>query len=231
MDPRSILLLEFPQVRDRLAELTSFPPSRRLAAELEPSADPVVVGRSLDETDQTRALLVERPGVGVGAAHDIGPAIERAARGGRLDPAQFLELADTLDAAARLQTSLADDRRPLLHALAREIHPLPALRSTLARSFDPVGELLDTASPRLGGLRAAVRVAYDRLRRRLESLVGSELGNALQDPIITLRNGRYVVPVKSEARSRVKGIVHDASGSGQTLFILSLNTSPSPRDA
>src|SRR6185436_1991053 len=82
-----------------------------------------------------------------------------------------------------------------------------------------VGDLLDTASPRLGGLRAAVRVAYDRLRRRLESLVGSELGSALQDPIITLRNGRYVVPVKSEARSRVKGIVHDASGSGQTLFI------------
>ena len=95
----------------------------------------------------------------------------------------------------------------------------PALRSTLARSFDPVGELLDTASPRLGGLRAAVRVAYDRLRRRLDALVGSELGGALQEPIVTLRNGRYVVPVKAEARSRVKGIVHDASGSGQTLFV------------
>ena len=96
---------------------------------------------------------------------------------------------------------------------------MPAVRSTLARTFDPVGELLDTASPRLGGLRAAVRVAYDRLRRRLDALVGAELGNALQEPIVTLRNGRYVVPVKAEARSRVKGIVHDASGSGQTLFI------------
>ena len=116
-------------------------------------------------------------------------------------------------------TLLADDRRPLLRELGRELHALPALRSTLARSFDPVGELLDTASPRLGGLRAAVRVAYDRLRRRLDSLVGSELGSALQEPIITLRNGRYVVPVKAEARARVKGIVHDASGSGQTLFI------------
>ena len=93
------------------------------------------------------------------------------------------------------------------------------VRSTLARSFDPVGELLDTASPRLGGLRAAVRVAYDRLRRRLDALVGAELGSALQEPIVTLRNGRYVVPVKAEARARVKGIVHDASGSGQTLFV------------
>ena len=219
MDARSIALLEFPQVRERLAAATSFPPSRRLAEALEPSSDPLVVARGLDETDQARALLSEHSGVGVGSAHDIGPAIDRAARSGRLDPGQFLELADTLDAASRLQTSLADDRRPLLHGLAREIHPLPAVRSTLARSFDPVGEILDTASPRLGGLRSAVRVAYDRLRRRLDALVGSELGGALQDPIITLRNGRYVVPVKAEARARVKGIVHDASGSGQTLFI------------
>ena len=138
---------------------------------------------------------------------------------GAWNPAQFLEIATTLDATSRLATLLADERRPLLRDLGRELHALPALRSTLARSFDPVGELLDTASPRLGGLRSAVRVAYDRLRRRLDSLVGSELGNALQEPIITLRNGRYVVPVKSEARSRVKGIVHDASGSGATLFI------------
>jgi DNA mismatch repair protein MutS2 len=219
MDARSIALLEFPLVRERLAAATSFPPSQRLAEALEPSSDAVVVARSLDETDQARALLSERPGVGIGGSHDIGPAVERAARGGRLDATQFLEIADTLDAAARLQTSIADDRRPLLHALARELHALPAVRSTLARSFDPVGELLDTASPRLGGLRAAVRVAYDRLRRRLDSLVGSELGGALQEPIITLRNGRYVVPVKAEARARVKGIVHDASGSGATLFI------------
>jgi DNA mismatch repair protein MutS2 len=219
VDARSLELLEFPQVRARLADATAFAPGRRLAEALEPSPDPPVVARALDETDQARALLVERPAVGIGGAHDIGPAIERAARGGRLDPEQFLALADTLDATARLATALADERRPLLRALGRELHPLPALRSSLARSFDPTGEMLDTASARLGGLRAAVRVAYDRLRRRLDSLVGSELGGALQEPIVTLRNGRYVVPVKAEARSRVKGIVHDASGSGQTLFI------------
>jgi DNA mismatch repair protein MutS2 len=219
MDQRSTSLLEFPAVRARLAALTLFGPSRRLAESLEPSSEPVIVARGLDETDQARALLEEHPGVGIGAAHDIGPAVERATRGGRLEPAQFLELGNTLDASARLASVLADDRRPLLRDLGRDLHSLPALRSTLTRSFDPVGELLDTASPRLGGRRAAVRVAYDRLRRRLDSLVGTELGNALQEPIVTLRNGRYVVPVKAEARARVKGIVHDASGSGQTLFI------------
>jgi DNA mismatch repair protein MutS2 len=219
VDARSITLLEFPAVRARLAEKTSFDPSRRMAETLVPSADPVIVARGLDETDQARSLLQDRPGVGIGAAHDIEPCVGRALRGGRLDPHQFLEIAETLDAGSRLATSLADERRALLRELGRRIHPLPALRSTLTRSFDPVGELLDTASPRLGPLRGAVRMTYDRLRRRLDSLVGSELGSALQEPIITLRNGRYVVPIRAEARSRVKGIVHDASGSGQTLFV------------
>ncbi len=220
MDAKSIALLEFPAVRARLAEATAFPPGRRLAEALEPSSDSVVVARGLDETDQARALLSERSTVGIGSAHDIGPSVDRAARGGRLDPPPFLEIAETLDAIGRLQTALADERRPLLRELGRELHPLPALRSTLARSFDPVGELLDSASPRLGGLRAAVRIAYDRLRRRLDALVQAETASgALQEPLITLRNGRYVVPVRVDARSRVKGIVHDASGSGQTLFV------------
>ncbi|MBI3745921.1 MAG: Smr/MutS family protein [Chloroflexi bacterium] len=219
MDGRSITLLEFPLVLERLAAHTSFPPSRRLADALQPSADPVIVARGLDETDQARALLSERPGVGVGGAHDIRPWIDRATRGGRLDPAHFLEVGETIEAAVRLRTALAEDRRPLLHELARDLHALPAVRSTLARSFDPSGELLDTASPRLGPLRGAVRIAFDRLRRRLDTLVGSELGSALQEPLVTLRNGRYVVPVRADAKARVKGIVHDASGSGQTLFI------------
>ena len=219
MDKRSQDLLEFPLIRERLAEHTSFGPGRRLAESLEPSAEPIIVARSLDETDQARALIEERPGVGIGGAHDIGPAIDRAARGGRLEPAQFLELSDTIEAAGRLRLVLAEDRRPLLRDLAAELHPLPSLRATFARSFDPAGELLDTASPRLGPLRGAVRIAYDRLRRRLDTLVSSEIGSALQEPIVTLRNGRYVVPVRADARSRVKGIVHDSSGSGQTLFI------------
>ncbi|MFH0750616.1 MAG: endonuclease MutS2, partial [Chloroflexota bacterium] len=220
MDAKSIALLEFPLVRERLAAATGFPPGRRLAEALLPSSDRVLVEIALDETSQVRALLAERPNAGIGGAHDIGPAADRAARGGRLDAPQFAAIAQTLEAGSRLRDTLADDRRPLLHELARSLHPLPGLRSTLERSFDPAGELLDTASPRLGALRRATRGAYERLRARLEQLVhSSDVGGALQDPIVTLRNGRYVVPVRADARSRVKGIVHDASGSGQTLFI------------
>ncbi|HSH21072.1 MAG TPA: hypothetical protein VK992_00465, partial [Candidatus Caenarcaniphilales bacterium] len=219
-DARSQQLLEYPQIRERLASHTAFGPSRRLAERLMPSSDPVIVERTLDETDEARAFLAERPDVGVGGARDIEPSIKRASRGGRLSGQELLELLETLVAAGRLSDALRHERRPLLHELSRRIQPLPQLRGRLEGSIDPAGELLDSASPALGGLRRAVRVAYERLRSRLEQLVhGAELSGALQEPIITLRNGRYVVPVRADARGRVKGIVHDQSGSGQTLFV------------
>jgi DNA mismatch repair protein MutS2 len=220
LDRRSLALLEYPIVRARLAAATGFGPGRDLAEALEPSAERVIVARGLEETSQTRGFLSGHPGVGIGGAKDIGPWIERAARGGRLDPLHFLDIVATLEAATRLGDALVSDRRPLLHELAREIHPLPSLRNTLQRSFDPTGELLDTASLRLGGLRRAVRVAYERLRSRLDQFIHSgELAGSLQEPIVTLRGGRYVIPIRADAKGKVKGIVHDASGSGQTLFV------------
>jgi DNA mismatch repair protein MutS2 len=220
MDRRSQALLEFPLVRARLAAATGFPPGRRLAEALEPSTDPIVVARGLEETSQARSFIADHSGAGIGGSKDIAPWIERAARGGRLEPAHFLDIMYTLEAASRLAEAVSGDRRPIVRDLGRQIHGLPALRNVLERSFDPAGEMLDTASPRLGGLRRGVRVAYERLRTRLDQLVHSgEMSGALQEPLVTLRGGRYVIPVKAEARSHVKGIVHDASGSGQTLFV------------
>jgi DNA mismatch repair protein MutS2 len=219
MDAKSRALLEYPQIRARLAAYASFPPSRRMAEALEPSDEPLVVARRLDETDEVRELLSERPEVGIGGAKDIGQAVERAARGGRLEPTDLLAVADTLVATGRLADSLRGVSRPLLHDLYRDLRPLPSLRTRLELSIDPAGDLLDSASPALGGLRRAVRIAYERLRARLDQLVHGELGSALQEPIVTLRNGRYVIPVRADAKSKVRGIVHDQSGSGQTLFI------------
>ena len=219
-DARSQTLLEFPEIRARLAAHTAFAPSRRLAEALQPSSEPLVVRRLLDETDQARDLLSRRPDLGVGGAHDISTVVLRARRGGRLSGTELLEILETLSAAGRLSDALRDERPVLLHELGRSIKTLPQLRARLEGSIDPAGELLDAASVALGGLRRAVRIAYERLRSRLETIVhGSELSGALQEPIITLRNGRYVVPVRADARGKVKGIVHDQSGSGQTLFI------------
>ncbi len=219
-DARSQELLEYPLIRARVADLTAFAPSRRLAERLSPSSDAIVVKRMLDETDEARDLLSRRPDVGVGGARDIGQFVLRARRRGRLSGNELLEILETLVAAGRLADVLRDERPPLLHELGRSIKPLPQLRARLEQSLDPAGELLDGASPALGGLRRAVRVAYERLRSKLETLVhGSEFASALQEPLVTLRNGRYVIPVRADQRGRVKGIVHDQSGSGQTLFI------------
>jgi len=219
-DARSQELLEFPLIRARVADHTAFAPSRRLAEGLAPSSDPIVIKRMLDETDEARDLLSRRPDVGVGGARDIGQLVLRARRRGRLSGPELLEILDTLVAAGRLADVLRTERPPLLHELGRSIKPLPQLRARLEQSLDPAGELLDDASPALGGLRRAVRIAHERLRSRLETLVhGSELGSALQEPLVTLRNDRYVIPVRADQRARVKGIVHDQSGSGQTVFI------------
>src|SRR3954453_3974780 len=148
----------------------------------------------LDETDQARDLVERRPDIGVGGAHDIGPLVMRASRGGRLAGTDLLEIADTIVTAARVAEALPSERQPLLHELGRTIKPLPQLRARLEQSLDPSGELLDSASPALGGLTRAARAAYERLRPRLETMVhSSDIGGALQEPLVTLRNGRYVV--------------------------------------
>ncbi len=122
MDARSQELLEYPVLRARLAGYASFPPSRRLAETLVPSSDPVIVARLLDETDEARAFLSGRPDVGIGGARDIGMAIGRADRGGRLDPADLVAIAETLVAAARLADALRPVESPRLHELARIDH-------------------------------------------------------------------------------------------------------------
>ena len=177
MDARSIALLEFPQVRARLAEKTSFDPSRRLA-EAPRAVERPGDRRAAASTRPTRPGSCSRSGPAWGSARRTtssrGSGARRAAAGSTRRSSSRSPRRSTPPRAS--QTSLAEERRPLLRDLGRRVHPLPALRSTLARSFDPVGELLDTASPRLGPLRGAVRVAYDRLRRRLDSLVGLGAG-------------------------------------------------------
>ena len=190
----------------RLAERTSFAPSRRLAEALEPSSDPVIVARGLDETDQARALLEERPGVGIGAAHDIGPAIERAARGGRLDAGPVPR--DRRDARRdRAPRHVARRRAAAAAARPRPRAP-PAAGAALARwRAASTRSASCSTPPRRGSAGCGRRSASPTTGCGGGSTrsSASELGGALQEPIVTLRNGRYVVPVKAEARSPGQG--------------------------
>ena len=171
----------------------------------------------------------DRPGAGLapgtaGRRHRRRPRhrpwIERAARGGRLDPAQFLEIVETLDAAARLATTLAEERRSLLRDLGRRLHPLPALRSTLQRSFDPDGRAARhglTAPGRLAGAPSGSRMTGSAAAWTHSSARSwAERSRSRSSRCATAATSCRSAPTRGR---KVKGIVHDASGSGQTLFV------------
>jgi len=213
--------LEFPKVRSQLARYTAFSASRELALNLTPSVNPCEVHRRLRLTDEARRLLDEMPDVSIGGARDVRPAVGLARRGGVCDPAALLEIAATLASARRLRTTLLKldaASFPLLRETAVDLPLLPEVEDAVARAIGEDGQVLDSASPKLARLRSEVRTAFNRLQEKLHNLIMTH-GDALQEPIITVRNGRYVVPVKATHRRAIRGLVHDQSASGATLYI------------
>ena len=215
---RSLNTLELPAVRALLAERSSFIPGRELAQHISPVLTLREAERLQDETEAARALIRAQPSAGIGGARDIRDALRRARLGGALDPEQLIAIADTVRAAAKLFTDIHP--YPPLAALAQYARPPRALAEAIEHAISGTYEVLDRASPRLGSLRAELRAAQARLQQRLDGLLKSaDLARALQEPIVTQRGGRYVVPVRTEMRSAVKGIIHDQSASGATVFI------------
>lgn len=225
MNAEVLTKLEYGDIIRRLSTYCQYSVAAVRALELTPTRDGKIAGALLDVTAEASDLLVQFPEMSVGGARDIRDQLEKAEKGGRLLPAELLTVMDTLRAGRdlrRLFTRLPDvtERYPRLLEFAEAIENFSPLETDLTRSIGPRGDVLDGASPLLSQLRRAVRVAHSRLMDRLNSFVsGGRFGSALQENIITIRDGRYVVPVKAEARGLIRGIVHDTSASGHTLFI------------
>jgi DNA mismatch repair protein MutS2 len=219
-DPSTLRALEFAEVIEQLAGLTAFTPSRELASESLPIADARHVGLLQDQTDEAVRLVGEQAQASVGGARDIRAALERAGRGGRLTPQELLDVAATLHATSQFAARLADWRGAHLSEVREALDDAPQLEARIERSVDEAGEILDSASAALASIRKRLRTAQDRVRDRLNTMLrSSELAGVIGEAIVTLRAGRYVIPVRAEAKGRVKGIVHDQSASGATLFI------------
>jgi DNA mismatch repair protein MutS2 len=137
---------------------------------------------------------------------------------------------DTIGACKSLRRAFArlaesETRYPGLSDVLAPVEEFPALEADIARSIGPRGEILDSASPDLGRIRSAIRTAHNRLLDRLNSLLGSgKYGSAIREAIVTMREGRYVIPVRADARATVGGIVHDTSASGLTVFVEPVET-------
>ena len=219
---KTLRTLEFDKILDRLQEYASFSAGKEAALALKPATDVEAAQALLGQTSEARRLLEARPATHLGGAHDVRPAVRRAQVGAILTPAELLDIGGTLGAAARLRSAaLKDDLDiPWLRKQAERMAESPPLVRSLEETFSERGEVLDSASPALRRIRAEISSAQGRLMDRLNSMVSSaENRSNLQEPIVTMRNGRYVIPVRQEARSKVPGIVHDQSASGQTVFV------------
>jgi DNA mismatch repair protein MutS2 len=222
INDKTLRTLEFDKILGRLQEYASFSAGKEAALALTPVTDLGVAQALLGQTSEARRLLEARPATHLGGAHDVRPAVRRAQVGAVLTPAELLDIGGTLGAAARLRSAaLKDDLDiPWLRKQAERMAESPPLVRSLEETFSERGEVLDSASPALRRIRAEISSAQGRLMDRLNSMVSSaENRSNLQEPIVTMRNGRYVIPVRQEARSKVPGIVHDQSASGQTVFV------------
>jgi DNA mismatch repair protein MutS2 len=221
MHTKSLTTLEYPKIIERLAGETAFSASRELALALEPASDADQARKLQGYTAEARKLLDLRPDAGVRGARDVRLQAKAAERGKVLTPAELLDVAATVRSSiyvGRLITRLEEEGFPLLKALAVDLPQRGQLEARIAQCISEEGAVLDAASPRLKQLRNEIRAAQQRLQERLGTLV-NEFRAALQDPIITMRADRYVLPVRAEARGQVRGIVHDQSSSGATVFV------------
>ncbi len=222
MDEHALQILEFPKIVDRLARLTSFSASRELALALRPSNDFDEVVRRQRMTAEARRLREMKPRVGVEGARDVRELARKAALGGVLEPSELLDIASLLAAARETHGTLSrlGSALPLLAGVASRIEPQPALLELITRSINPRAEVTDAASPMLGILRRDIRTSHDRLMSRLQEILSAGVARGwVQEPIVTMRDGRYVIPVKADSRGQVKGVVHDVSSSGATVFL------------
>jgi DNA mismatch repair protein MutS2 len=222
MEKKHLKTLEFPAILSRLAQHVTFSAGRELALSLEPSPIFVEVEQRLRETREARHLLDAHAGLPLGGAHDIRPLAQNASRGAVLQPADLLDIQSTLRVGGRVQRILLrlESETPFLADIAARIEPCEDLAGEIARCISDQGEVVDHASPKLARIRREMRSAHDRLQEKLNRIIADpRYSDYLQESLITQRSGRYVIPVKAESRGRIRGIVHDSSASGATLFI------------
>jgi DNA mismatch repair protein MutS2 len=221
MDSKTLNVLEYPKILEKLSGFCDFSASMALARSLEPTDSFELATSRLAETAEARKILAMQ-GIGVGAAHDIRPSADLAARGGVLDPHALLDIKSTLISCRELKKAFEKrtDEYPRLSRLAQDLPETFGLVDAITRILSDRGEVVDSASLKLGDLRRKLRVANDRLMSRLQKYVtDSKTVSMLQEPIITQRDGRYVIPLRAEFKGKIKSIIHDQSSSGATLFV------------
>ncbi len=221
MDSKTLNVLEYPKILEKLAGFCDFSASMALARSLVPTDSYDLAVSRIAETTEARRLFSIQD-VSVGAAHDIRAAADLAARGGVLDPQALLDVKSTLIACRELKKTFEKKggEYPRLCLIAQGLPETYGIVDAISRILSDRGEVLDSASVKLADIRRKLRIAHDRLMSRLQKYItDSHTASMLQEAIITQRDGRYVIPLRAEFKGRIKAVVHDQSSSGATLFV------------
>ena len=218
---KSLLKLELDQVLSLLAECAGSSVGKDACAALRPNSDLEDVQLLLDQTSAAYDLCTRKGNPTFSDVKDVSSSLERADRGGSLQPKELLHIAGVLRCARTIKGYVSeDDKATVLDALFMALTPNKYLEDRIFGAILSEEEIADTASPALSDIRRHMRIQAAKIKDSLQKVISSPAySKYLREPIITIRQGRYVVPVKSECRNEVPGLVHDVSATGSTYFV------------
>jgi DNA mismatch repair protein MutS2 len=226
MNQRVLRVLEFDKIKHRLLQHASTAMGKEKIQALFPSTRLAEVQTWQQATEEGRTVYRLKGLIPLGGVRDIREAVKRASLGGVLNAKELLDTADTIMAGRRLKRFLftvdeeSEQGIPILTGYAAMVSDLKELEDEIRECIDSNGEITDHASPDLRRIRSELREAQVRVKTKLESMIrSSTYQKMLQEPIITIRNDRFCLPVKAEYRGSFGGMIHDQSASGATLFI------------
>src|SRR5215467_3292376 len=220
---RTLADLGFAEIARAVGSRCQSEPGKQRAMALGFLDGPDAVTRSLARIEEARALLTDDDfSLPLGGISDLVPPVERAAKGAALEPRELIAISQMLFAFIRIKEALESrfEQAPQLGAIAQALPELEQLASRIDRCFEPTGEISDRASPELREARGRARSLHENIKAKIERLLRDDkFAPNLREPYFTLRSGRYVLPIIAAHRAEVPGIVHNASQSGQTLFV------------
>jgi len=218
---KSLLKLELDQVLALLAECAGSTEGKAACLRLHPTSDLEDVEALLAETTAASDLCTKKGNPGFGEVRDVSASLERADRGGSLQPKELLQIAGVLRCARTVKGYIAEDEKAtVLDPLFKALTANKYLEDKIFGAILSEEEIADNASPELSDIRRHMRIQAGKIRDSLQKVISSPaFSKFLREPIITIRDGRYVVPVKSECKNEVPGLVHDVSASGGTYFV------------
>ena len=218
---KSRLKLELDRVLQMLSDCAGSADGKAACLALEPSSDLELVQERLEETTAATKMSTQKGYPGFADAMDVSQSLDRAERGGILQPKELLNIAAVLRCTRRVKGYVSEDEaRNVLSPLFDMLTPNKYLEEKIFAAILSEEEIADTASPELADIRRHMRVQSAKIKDSLQKVISSPAySKFLREPIITIRQGRYVVPVKSECKNEVPGLVHDVSATGSTYFV------------